>query len=210
MQISYGKNPDIEYYMKTDLYPYIEAKEIVKSLEHWWDHPKRNVKEANREKISNYSLDTDLPNSLGYSFEHKLQNGSFSFLYNKDNEVMIYGGLLVDGKDSYLHRLTANPELFQNNFGLAGATIIPHHIKQAYDMGLDTYNITFNDHRYFIYRWWRDKLWEKGSTYGFKYPETGALLSKFEFKGKQNVFYTEQYICTLDLKRPDIQDFFTF
>lgn len=210
MEISHSKNPKLDYYIKTDYYPYTESKEIIKSLAHWWNHPMRSIKDVDREKSSNYDLDSTLPNSLGYSFEHKLQNGSFSFVYDSNHEIILYGGLLVDGKDCYIHRLTSNPELFRNQVGMVGATIIPHQIKQAYDMGLDTYNITFDEHRYFVYRWWRDRLWEKDSKYGFKYPESGEMISKFDFRGKQTLFYTEQYLLTLDLKRPDINDFFTF
>jgi len=209
MQVSRSKNPDVDYYIKTDYYPYTESKEVIKQLDHWWEHPMRTVKEANREKISNYSLDPSLSNSLGYSFQNKLQDGSFSFVYDKNDEVIIYAGLLVTGKDSYCHRITTNPYLFQTQNGLASATIFPHQIKQAYDMGLDTFNITFDEHRYMLYRWWRDRLWEKGG-YGFKYPDSGALISNFEFRGKQTLFYTEQYVCTLDLKREDIHEFFKF
>lgn len=197
------------YYIKTDYYPYNEAKEVIKSLEHWWNHPTRNIKEANKEKITNYSLDPSFTNGLGYSFEHKLKEGSFSFVYDENDEVIVYAGLLVSGKDSYCHRITTNPDLFKNQNGLASATIFPYHIKQAHDMGLDTFSITFDDHRYGLYRWWRDRGWEKGG-YNFKYPDSGALISNFEFRGKQTLFYTEQYVCTLDLKRPDIETFFKF
>jgi hypothetical protein len=209
MEITHSKNPNFEFYIKTDYYPYTESKEIIKTLDYWWEHPTRNIKDIDIEKGTNYSLDSSQPNTLGYSFENKLQNGSFSFVYNNRDEIILYSGLLVVGKDSYVHRLTSNPYLYQEYLGIGGGTIVPFQAKESYDMGLDTYNITFDEHRYVMYKWHRDRLWEKRSL-GFKYPECGKVMSNFEFKGKQTLFHTEQYVCTLDLKRPDVNDFFVF
>ena len=32
MEITHSKNPKLDYYIKTDYYPYTESKEIIKSL----------------------------------------------------------------------------------------------------------------------------------------------------------------------------------
>jgi hypothetical protein len=70
-----------DYYIKVDTYPYTESRELVKTLDHWWNHKARQHRYS--DSRSNYSVDSDEPHTLNYSFKEKLKDGNFSFLLKK-------------------------------------------------------------------------------------------------------------------------------
>lgn len=191
------------YIIKTDVYPYTEAREIVKSVEWWWDHESRSIKNENNYN-SNYALDPNLRNSLEKSFMTRLHGGNFSFLYYKD-ELLLYAGLRVDEENNaWAHRAASNPVTGKHHVGMATAIMIPYQIKCAYEMGCNSFCMSFNEKRYKWYEWFKDKHYLRGKV---NVQGGEELVSKFEFLGKHIIFETEQYLCKLDLKREDIHEF---
>lgn len=198
MQINTCSLP--EYIIKTDYFPYTESKEIISKLD-WWEH--KNRKNTERHKPSNYSLDTNLVNSLGTSFRDRLYNGCFSFLYFKD-EIVAYCGLRIDQEDGYIHRFASSPKEHLNHLGIVSRTIIPSHIIIAKSKGCNTYSITFNQERVKFIKWWKEGHYSKSKF--IKIQGGGELISQFEFKGIQNIYGIDQHVITLDLTRPDLEE----
>lgn len=198
MQINYCSLPD--YCIKTDYFPFDESKEIIAKLD-WWEHENRT--NTVRHKPSNYSLDTSLINSLGTSFQERLNNGCFSFLYFKD-EIVAYCGLRIDREDGYIHRFASSPKNHLNHLGIVSRTIIPLHIVIAKYKGCKTYSITFNQERVKFIKWWKDGHYAKSKF--VKVKGGGELVSKFEFKGIQKIYGIDQHVMTLDLSRPDLEE----
>jgi hypothetical protein len=191
-----------DYYIKVDTYPYTESKELVKTLDHWWDHKARQHRYS--ESRSNYSVEGDEPHTLNYSFKEKLKDGNFSFLLKK-TEVVGYQGLLLmdNGETGLCHRATADPENYRKDLGVWTSVFLPWQIKSAYELGCKQYKTAWNIHNYRQYRSLRDSE----MTTRFKFAENKNIWQRFNFIGKQELFYTDQYVAVLDLTQDWIPDF---
>lgn len=194
-----------EFVVKTDYYPYTQSKKIISKLGHWWEHDARK----DDVRKDNYSLDPSLPNSVGNSFERKLVDGNFSFVYFK-KELFAFAGFQVVGNEAWFHRYTNSPFNDSSKTGAGSSALLPLHIKWAKEKNLDFYKMGFNQHNYAMYR-----IAEKGLKPNLDIKEHNLavgveLMSKFDFLGKQVVNYTEQWVMSLDLNRPDIDDFMLF
>ena len=184
-----------------DVYPFDDARKLLEQLESWWEHPSRRRFLSN----TNYKLgDVNITNSLEHSLTHKLINGNFAFVMHKD-QVVLYGGLQVDGTDSWMHRLTANPELFIRHVGASASILIPFQIKKAIEIGCKSYKITLNDDNYRFYQGWDNGKYTNSSI--IKYPDGLQRLSEFEYVGKETINHTDQWIVKLDLEKEDILRF---
>lgn len=190
-----------DFVVKTDYYPYKQTRKVLTKLESWWDHDARkdNIRK------DNYSLDTSLSNSVATSLDRKLQTGNFSFLYYK-KQVFAYAGFQVVGNEGWLHRYTNNPFNSNELFGAGSTAITPLQIKWAKEQGLDYYKVSFNEHNYKIYRSLQLGWYSRGPTIE-NYDLGMKLMSKFDFLGPSEVNYTKQWVISLDLNRPDINDF---
>lgn len=184
-----------DYTIKVETYPYTESKELVKSLDHWWDHGSRTVGK-HKDSKSNYDIEGDGYNTLKYSFDVKLIDGNFSFFCN-NNQIIAYQGLLImDNGDTCLaHRATTNPEEYHKHVGLWTSVYLPWHIKSAYDFGCKKYKVSWNSHNFRSYRLLRDHIAVKK----FKYHTHENLWQKFDFVGTEQLFNCEQYVAVLDL-----------
>jgi hypothetical protein len=206
------KHSDIT--IKEDRYPYTESIDILNTLTDWWSDPKL----SNNIDLSNYSLDNTIPNSIASSFRDKLVDGNFTFVYLND-QVLAYAGLQRGDQSSsqnspdvrdtaWIHRLCGNPKLFSKNLGTGTDIIMPFQIKTAIELGCRYYNFTMTEARYKWYLGLKNETFLKSRR--LKYTEGMKLLTKFDFKGKEIRNWTEQYIISLDLSRPDINDFIIF
>ena len=193
--------PDIV--IREDRFPYVEAKQIIPTLNDWWTHDRRQK----YDDLSNYSLDESLSNSLGSSFTHKLINGNFAFVYHKD-VLVIFGGLQVKGDECWMHRLSGNPDAHLQHMGIVGSVLMPFQIKTALELGCKTYKISLGDNHYTWYKYWKEKTYTKSKL--VKYTKGLELFSQFEYVGKELVNYADQWVLKLDLTRPDIEQFTKF
>lgn len=189
------------YTIKTDYHPYDDAKKIIAELD-WWQHPNRT--NTVRHKPNNYSLDTNLVESLGRSFEERLKNGCFSFVYYHD-ELVAYCGLRISDQDAYVHRMTTSPNNHLRHFGIISRTIFPLHIKIARSKGCKTYSVTVNDEHIKFVNWWKEGHYKKSKF--MKIQGGGDLVSNFfEFRGVQKIYGIDQHVMTLDLTRSDLDE----
>ena len=192
-----------DFVVKTDYYPYRQSRKILAKLEPWWNHDARkdNVRK------DNYSLDTTLSNSVARSLDKKLTDGNFSFVYH-GREVFAYAGFQVVGTEAWFHRYTNNPHNNYTNTGAGTAALLPLQIKWAKERGLNFYKIGFNEHNLKIYKFlsWYSAGPAKNQEID-RFDWGMRLMSKFEFLGPTEVNYTKQWVISLDLNRPDINDF---
>jgi hypothetical protein len=190
-----------DFVVKTDYYPYTQSRRVLAKLDNWWSHDARkdNIRK------DNYSLDPSLPSSVANSFDKKLVDGNFNFLYYK-KEVFAYAGFQVVGNEGWLHRYTNNPFNDYKLFGAGTTGLVPLQIKWAKERGLDYYKVSFNEHNYKIYHSLIKKWYARG-TYLENYDLGMKLMSRFDFLGPSEVNYTKQWVISLDLNRPDIDDF---
>jgi hypothetical protein len=194
-----------EFVVKTDYYPYTQSKKIISQLGHWWEHDSRK----DDVRKDNYSLDPSLPNSVGNSFERKLVDGNFSFIYHK-KEIFSFVGFQVVGDSAWCHRFTNNPNNYFSNTGASTSAFLPLHIKWAREKNLEFYKLSFNEHNYRIYQFLKKGWHIDGPRRGpslANFDWGMRLMHKFEFVGQQVVNYTDQWVLSLDLSRPDIDDF---
>jgi hypothetical protein len=194
------------YVIKVDYYPYDETRQLMAKIAHWWEHPSRSLKESVKKKISNYTIGTESRNMLGVSLEERMKEGHFSFICY-DDEPVAFAGIRIDGDTAFCHRLATAPGAWDNHRGIVLDVLIPFQIKTSYDLGCKFYKITFNEHRRGLYEMWRNKSRDRLKI---KLTESHDLISKFEFLGKEYIYETDQYVCQLDLSRPDIEDFFNY
>jgi hypothetical protein len=188
------------YKLAVDYYPYDETRKILKQTSFWWDHV---TKIKDPEKASNYALDESLINSIEYSLAHRMNNGFFNFLYYND-EVFSYGGLRIDSMNqAWLHRGASHPVLGKNHIGAAAAFLMPYQAKQAKLKGCTTYNLSFNQVNYKFYVYYRDKHYyrSKKDVHGGE-----KFMDSFEYRGKIFVMNQEQFVATLDLTKPGIDE----
>lgn len=183
-----------DYYLRVDHYPYTKSRELVASCEWWWDHPSRA---KYSDKKSNYGLDPIKPNSIEYSFQHRLSNGNFTFLYYK-NQIVSYQGLLIntEGTIGFSHRFAADPINFK--LGLFPAVCMPWLVIQArkkecryYQQGWEIYN----KRQYDILR---TGTHIRSPLYKFR-KNQDIIFEKFHYLGLQPIYHTEQYIARFDL-----------
>ena len=193
-----------DFVVKTDYYPYTQSKRLLAKLEPWWEHDARkdNIRK------DNYSLDTTLSNSVATSLDKKLIDGNFSFVYY-GKEVFAYAGFQVVDGEAWLHRYTNNPYNDPAIFGGGSTSLIPLQIKWTKEQGLKSYNVSFNEHNYKIYRSLKAKWYDKTIQLD-KYDLGMKLMSNFDFLGLQEVNYTKQWVISLDMNRLDINDFILF
>lgn len=134
---------NVDFVIEEDTYPFIESKEIVKSLDHWFKHPSRS-KDSN---LSNYSLDDSIPGSLGHSFETKLNHGGvFHFLRYK-GEVVGFSGMYLEDATNIArgsHRMLTSPYMDNSIVGAITTYIITHQIEVAKFWGAKEYAINVN------------------------------------------------------------------
>ncbi len=67
--------------------------------------------------------------------------------------------------------------------------------------------MTFNEHRRGLYEMWLNRSKDKLKL---RLSDGHDMLAKFDFLGRQFVYESYQYVCQLDLTRPDIEDFFNY
>ena len=195
-------NSNLGFKILEDTYPFTESKELCLKLDDWWKAPSR----INNEGKQNYTLDLSVPSSLENSFNKKLKDGIFSFLFF-NNEVIAYAGLVVKDNEGWMHRITKKPNIDSSLFGLTTTVFIPYHIRKCIDLKLSTYFLSFNNHNQKLYDFFRLKKYLRVQT---KFPEEfiygSEVISAFEFAGLQKVNYVDQWVCKLDLTRTDIKD----
>jgi len=194
--------PVPNYYIKVDAYPYTESRELIKTLDHWWDHKARQNRYKNSKE--NYSLNSDATNSLNYSFNEKLKDGNFSFLL-KEKNIIGYQGLLImdDGNTGLCHRATTNPAEYGKDLGIWTSVFLPWQIKSAYELGCKQYKTAWNLHNFRHY----ESLRTNQISTHFRFEENKSIWQKFNFIGKQELFYTEQFVAVLDLTQDWIPKF---
>jgi hypothetical protein len=193
-----------DFVVKTDYYPYTQSRQLIAKLDNWWEHDARkdNIRK------DNYSLDPALPSSVATSFDKKLKDGNFSFLFYK-KEVFAYAGLQIIGNEGLCHRYTNNPFNDYNLFGAGTTGLVPLQIKWSKEKGLAKYKVSFNEHNYKVYRSLQMGWYARGPSIE-NYELGMKLMSKFDFLGLQEVNYTRQWVISLDLNRLDIDDFMPF
>ena len=193
-----------DFSIKHEEYPYEDSRKLCESLTHWWDHVQRRIKHAKTK--SNYDLTSDEKNSLNYSFNEKLKTGNFSFLIYKKTTVAGFQGLLImdKGETAHCHRMMGNPEFpFADHLGMWTDIFMTWQVKCAYEMGCKRYKLGWNLHNYSRYKSHRD------ATIKHRFKHNGVnsgLLQKFDYLGKQTLFYTEQYVAELDLTQDWVGD----
>ena len=190
------------YTIKVETYPYEESRLLIKTTEHWWSHKARQHRYSTSKE--NYSIDSDTTNSLNYSFNEKLKDGNFSF-FLRDSEIVGYQGLLImdNGNTGLCHRATTNPVDYGKDLGVWTSVYLPWQIKSAYDLGCKQYKTAWNTHNYRYYKSLRDST----MTPRFKVEENKNIWQQFEFIGKQELFYTDQYVAVLDLTNEWVSGF---
>jgi hypothetical protein len=196
---------DTRFHILVDHYPYLEAKEKIKTELHDW----YEIKQERNQDMGNYSLDSGDPGSLGYSFEWRLKTGNFSFLY-MDNICLSFAGLQIRDNAAWIHRLCTNPINYLKHFGVTSQYVVPFQIKTALEHGCDAYKLTWTGRNIRFYEFHKNRKFTRS---GFYKPETiNALenISRFEFVGTEIVNQVPQLVAKLDLHRPDIEDFCKF
>jgi hypothetical protein len=204
MKVLTTKYPD--YVIKVDSYPYEDSKELLSTITDWWEHPSRSVKSAVKEKISNYALGEESRNMLGVSLKERLTEGNFAFVCYGDQPVA-YGGLRLENNIAICHRLATHPEGWKFHRGIVPDVFLPFQIKTAHELGCKYYQMTFNEHRRGLYEMWANKSKDKLKI---RLTDGHDMLAKFDFLGRQFVYESYQYVCQLDLGRPDIEEFFKY
>lgn len=189
-----------DYDIHTERYPYTNTQEILANTAWWWEQPTRK---RNTDKVSNYSLDTSSPNTVGHSLIYKLHNGEFNFLYYK-NQLILYAGLRIDAdKNAWLHRGASHPELGKLHIGAAMTILMPHQARMSLAMGCHSYNISFNEYNYKFFKYYRDKHYRKISLH----VSGGELfMDAFQYKENVVVHNTNQFVGTLNLNLPNINE----
>lgn len=197
-----------DFLIRVDSFPYNKSIKLLDEINHWWTHPSRdNLKY--KDKISNYSLDDNIVNSLGFSFKTRLADGAFTFLYYKE-ELVAYLGMRYKDGDCFAHRLAVHPTNYQSVSGSAPAFLVPYQILQAKNRGCRYYKMSFNEHNKKLYDWWRLKIYKKIDKSSDFFIKGNEMISKFEFVGKEFIYGSDQYVCRLNLDRDDIEDFCKF
>jgi hypothetical protein len=194
------------YRILTELYPYEESRKIL-NLESsdWWQH---ELRVKNQEHNSqNYSMNDDIISGLSTSLNRRLNEGCFNFLYH-NTQLLAYAGMRVHNGDSYIHRLATNPSIHMKHFGVISNVLIKTQANIAKDIGCSTYSLTFNQHRIGIYEWLKNKKFLNSKM--LKIQGGGEFISNFEFVGIKKIYDIDQYVCTLDLKRSDINELLRF
>jgi len=198
------ETPFQDYFLHTDIYPYTEAREILKSLQSWWEHPLRKNSKSIK---GNYTLDINLPNSLEKAFRYRMAEGCFNFIYYK-NDVIAYAGLRIHNNEAFMTRMTVNPFSHMEHFGIVTAVIVPNQIKLAYEKGCKTYNMTFEKHREKMYNWYKHKLYVHSNK--VKIKQGMELVSSFQFLGIQQIYNIDQFVACFDLTQNDVIDKINF
>jgi hypothetical protein len=193
-----------DFSLHTDIYPYIESRDKLKSLVDWWEHPLRKNPKSIK---SNYQLDSDLSNSLEKAFRYRMTDGCFNFLYYK-NDVIAYAGLRIHNNEAFMTRMTVNPVSHMEHFGIVTAIIVPYQIRFAYEKGCRSYNMTFEKHREKMYNWYKDKLFVNSSS--VKIKQGMELVSNFEFIGIRQIYGIEQYVAQFDFLKNNVDDIINF
>lgn len=193
------------FHLLVDHYPYSESKEKIKTeLHDWYD-----IKQERNQDMDNYSLDSNDPVSLGYSFESRLKTGNFSFLY-MDNTCLCFAGLQICDNVAWIHRLFTNPINYIKHLGTISQYLVPFQVKTARERGCDTYKLTYHGRNHRFYEFYKNRKFARSSFYK---PDTTSgveKLSRFEFVGTEIVNYVPQLVARLDLHRPDIDEFCRF
>lgn len=188
-----------------DHYPYTETKYKIKTeLGSWYD-----IKENRGQDIDNYHLDSDDPRSLGFSLEHRLQDGHFAFLY-LDDVCLCFCGLQRRDDSAWVHRLFTNPIEYVKHLGSISAYLTPFQVKTAREWGCRNFKFTYTGRNVRFYNFYRDRLYLKSRYYRPEYLSGPLRISRFDFVGKQIVNMTEQWVINLDLTRDDIDEFCVF
>jgi hypothetical protein len=193
------------YTVKVDVHPYLETKNILSSIQDWWLHPSRSVKEKNRAYSSNYELAEDARNKLGISLNERLHGGNFAFVYYLDQPIM-YAGLMIVEDTAYCHRLAIHPEGFAQHPGIVSSVLVSYQIRAALELGCRKYRLGFNENRLGLYRFWRDRLYNKLNL-SLKTNRGNEMISNFTFLDRIHLFTVDQWVAELDLTRPNIEDF---
>lgn len=194
-----------DYTVREDVYPYTETREILDTIKDWWAHPARSLKANNKVYSNNYDLSTDARNKLGTSLNERLHSGNFAFVYYRDEPIMYAGLMIVDGI-AYCHRLAIHPEGFTNHPGIVSSVLVSYQIRAAKNLGCHKYRLGFNENRYGLYRFWRDRLYNKMNL-SLKSNRGNEMISNFTFLDKMHLFTVDQWVAELDLRRADIEDF---
>jgi hypothetical protein len=195
-----------EFYILVDHYPYTESRKLIsEQFQSWFEFKKnQNI------DIINYSLNDDSdPNTLGFSFNNRLRNGNFCFLYRGD-ACLCFAGLMIRYDNAWIHRLFTNPGEYIQHLGTISQYLLPYQIKIAREAGCKYYKLTYHGRNHRFYYFYRDKKYLKSKFYT---PETlsGVMrISKFEFVGEQIINMTPQLVAQLDLHRSDIEEFCVF
>jgi hypothetical protein len=204
MKVLTTKRPD--YVIKVDYYPYDESKKMLSAITNWWDHPSRAVKSSVKEKVSNYALGEESRNMLGVSLKERLTDGNFAFVCNGE-EPVAYAGLRLENNTAICHRMAIHPDGWRLHRGIVPDVLLPFQIKTAHDLKCRYYQMTFNEHRRGLYEMWLNRSKDKLKL---RLSDGHDMLAKFDFLGRQFVYESYQYVCQLDLTRPDIEDFFNY
>ena len=192
---------NFDYSILEDSYPFVSTKKLLLETEHWWDHSGRKQNKGR----SNYKLDNADSNGLTISLNKKLKTGIFCFLYHQNN-IIAYTGLNIVNDSAWVHRLTYSPFAPKETRGSVSTFFIPYHVRHCLALGLKSYNMSFNQHNKKLYNWYKDARFRN-----IEQMQIGSeLIHRFEFIGLRTVNYVEQWVCTLDLNRTDIDDFTKF
>jgi len=194
-----------EYTVRVDCYPYEETKQVLESIQTWWQHPSRAVKQSNKSYSENYDLSDDARNKLGISLKERLTNGNFAFVFYQEQPIM-YAGLMILDDTAYCHRLAIHPEGFTNHPGIVSSILVSYQIRAALELGCKKYRLGFNEHRFKLYKFWRDRVYDKLNL-SLKLNRGNEMISRFTFLDKIHLFTVDQYVAELDLTRPDIESF---
>jgi hypothetical protein len=185
------------YTLHQDRYPYDETRELLKTVSWWWDN---DIRQRDTDKVINYTLDSNNISSIEVSLQRRLNRGVFNFVYHGD-QIVAYGALRVDDNNQgWSHRYDIVPIHNNKPAGALCSIIIPHHAKQAYDMGLTHFKMSFNDSNYKLYRYFKNGLHRRWN--GIK--GASKILDSFEYLEKEFILNQYQYVASLDLSRPDI------
>ena len=194
-----------KFYILVDQYPYIESiNKIQTELHSWYE-----IKESRNQDMSNYSLETDDPSSLGFSFIWRLKTGNFAFLYMNDI-CLCFAGLQIRDNIAWIHRLCTNPDHYVKHLGTISQYLVPFQIKTAREQGCNEYKLTYTGRNYRFYEFYKNQKFRRSSFYK---PDTISgveNLSKFDFVGTEIINQTPQLVAKLNLHRPDIEDFCKF
>lgn len=194
-----------DYTIATDYYPYNETRKILEETHWWWEHDARS-KDA--DKASNYILNPTLTNSIETSLSMRMHRGCFNFIFYKD-ELFLYSGLRIDkNNNAWIHRAATHPELGKHHIGALTGIMMPHQARYAKSMGCVSYNASWNESNYKFYLYFKNKHYYRGKLRPIRGGE--KIMDAFDFPEEKVFLYEqEQYIATLDLTRPDIEEVLT-